>query len=110
MKKKDGLEKVREYFQGRSLDQILVEGIEVIQEEHVAGIERLKEQISEFEDLAVIKDWFEVQNDRDTCWRLQEAYNIVQGVEYPREFLEQYRCKPCEMHGLKYIKQIVNKK
>lgn len=67
------------------------------------SVERLKERINEFADLADIDEYYNIENNPIITKRLQEAYNIL----YDRVFIS--RCIPCEYEALCTIKEILNK-
>lgn len=72
-------------------------------------LDRLALHIEEFKDLAEIPDWKQIKDQPEIYERLQEVHNIMHDYYYPKEFLRQYRCRPCEMEGLCAIKHLVKK-
>lgn len=68
-------------------------------------LDRLRPHIDQFKDLADIKDYYAIRKDRAITDRLQEAYNIMYQLCYPKNL----RCTPCEIEGLCAIRSIMGK-
>lgn len=78
---------------------------EVNDESENAILDRLRPEIDKFKDLADIEDYYDIRNDRTITDRLQEAYNIMYGIYYPKNL----RCTPCEIEALCAIRTIEGK-
>ncbi len=69
-------------------------------------LDRLRQVIVEYEDLAGIEDWKLVRRDKAITGRLARAYEIMHELKIP----EGLRCEPCEMEALCAIREIVGEK
>lgn len=93
----------------RIFDPFRFNRVEIQESSDQIMLDRLSLRIEEFKDLAEIKDWKQIKNQPEVYERLQEAHNIMHDRYYPKEFLRQHRCCPCEMEGLCAIKYLVKK-
>lgn len=67
-------------------------------------LDRLRPHINDFAYLAKIESYEDIRTNHEITGKLQEAYNIMYQLYYPKEL----RCRPCEMEALCAIKDIVN--